>query len=341
MGDTIFPDTKNAAFPGAWILGASSKLDQFPLRDARMTIQMDDVIGAMLSIGARIAIAALVLLVGYILARLMQRVAQRLMDRPQIASALGPSMARLLKSVVYYLMLALAASLGLIVLGVPATYILAVAVLLVLVLAVALQQSVANLAATVNFLMFQPFTRGELVETMGWLGTVREILLFNTVLLLNDQRLVSLPNSKIQESGVVNYTRMGRIWADFSLTVDYREDLDRVRALISEIAASDTRILSDPPFDIFVDDLGENGVRLQVHPTVAPAHYWAVRNDLRGQIKARFDAEGIRFALPQRDVRLAAAVASDEREGREPALDDWRADRQIDVTSADHGESHE
>jgi small-conductance mechanosensitive channel len=50
--------------------------------------------------------------------------------------------------------------------------------------------------------------------------------------------------------------------------------------------------------------LGDNGVRLLVLPYVAPDNYWAVRNDLREQVKTRSDAVGIRFALPERNVRV-------------------------------------
>jgi small conductance mechanosensitive channel len=103
----------------------------------------------------------------------------------------------------------------------------------------------------------------------------------------------------------VNYTRKGHIWSDFSLTVDYGEDLSRVREVITEMAANDNRILKNASIAVVVDELSENGVRLLVFPTVRPKDFWDVRNDLREQIKARFDAEGIRFALPQRDVHLS------------------------------------
>ena len=277
--------------------------------DIQIQVQVSQAIDLLLVVLKRVAAAALVLGVGYFLARAARRWTGRALARPDVARALGPSLVRLLSAAVYYLLLAVAAAAALIALGVPATFVLAVALVVLVVLAVALQQSAANLAATVIFLLFQPFKRGELVDTMGHMGWVQEILLFNTVLRLPDGRLVSLPNSKIQDAGVTNYTRMGRVRADFRLAVGYGEDVGRARAVIAQIAASDRRVLADPPLEVVVDELGENGVRLLVLPFVAPEHYWAARNHLREQIKARFDAAGIRFALPPRDVRLAAPAA--------------------------------
>lgn len=261
---------------------------------------MDDLLRNLPVIAQNVALAAIVLVAGYFLGRLVRILTNKVIDRGQIAQALGPSMAQLISSALYWLILLMTGIISLAVLGVPDQIVIAVFIVVVAVigfLAFALQQSLSNVAATIIFLLFQPFKRGEVVETMGRTGTVRELLPFNTVLELPDHRLVSLPNSKIQESGIVNYTRLGRIWADFMLSVAYDEDLDRVRAIIAEIAANDSRIASDPPLEISVEDFGERGVRLNVCPTVAPEHASDVRSDLRAQIKARFDAEGIRFAI--------------------------------------------
>jgi small conductance mechanosensitive channel len=270
---------------------------------------MNDLVDTVIEVGVRIGIAALVVLAGYILAITIRRLAQRLLSRPNVVGMLGPSVVRLLGSAVYYLLLALTAGAALIALGASPATVGLVAVVLVALLALALRQSLADFAATVSILLFQPFRRGEMIETMGRIGTVQEILLLTTVLVLPDHRVVSLPNSEVQESGVVNYSRMGRIWSPFTLTVAYGEDLGRVRAIITEITAIDGRVLANPPFAVVVDELGENGVRLLAMPTVAPEHFWDVRNDLRKRIKARFDVEGIRFAAPRREVRLASEPA--------------------------------
>lgn len=268
---------------------------------------MDELIDGAFEFGGRLAVGLLILLAGTLLALLTRRLVRRLLGRPRIADTLGPSMVRLLSSAAYYLLLGVAVGIVLIALGLPGNYVIAIFVVLIALLALALRQSLANFAATVSFLLFQPFRRGELIETMGHMGTVQEILLLTTVLVLPDHRIVSLPNSKIHEDGIVNYSRQGRIWTPFTLTVPYSENIDRVRALIIEVAASDQRILPEPPFEVAVDELGEHGVRLPIMPTVAPDHYWQVRSELQANVKARFDQEGIRFAAPPRDIHLMPA----------------------------------
>lgn len=274
-----------------------------------MESDFDRLADVTLAVGAHLAGAALVLAVGFVLARILRRFVRHILARPQIAEPLGPTIVQLLIGAVYYLALSIATGLAVVALGVPATVVAAVALVLLAIIAIALRESIANFAATVNFLLFQPFRRGELIETMGLTGTVHEILLFNTSLLLIDQRLATLPNSKILDSGIINYSRMGHVRADFSLTVAYGEDLSRVREVIADIARQDARVLPEPPFELAVDGFEETGVRLLVLPTVAPEHFWQARGDLQERIKARFDREGISFAVARHDVRLAPGAA--------------------------------
>jgi small conductance mechanosensitive channel len=258
-------------------------------------IHMSSIASALIDIVENILIAVLALAGGYFLARVTRVLVQRLLERIKVANTLGPSIPALISSILYYLILSIAGVIGLLAFGVPASLLILGISAVVLIFALALQQSVSNFAATVIFLVFQPFRRGEVVETMGRVGMVREILLFNTVIQMPDHRLVSLPNSKVQDNGIVNYTRMGYIWADVKLLIRYDQDLERVRTVIAAIILEDTRILPNPPPEIIIDELGEKGICLSVRPSVAPEHATVVRNDLRAQIHTRFQVEGIKF----------------------------------------------
>jgi small conductance mechanosensitive channel len=266
----------------------------------------ETIIQWILEAAVRIALAWGVVLLGRWLARQLRIVVQRLVSQPHVMEVVGPTIGRLFCDIAYWGLLGLSFGLALIVLGVPATVVLTVSSIVFILAAVALQQSLSNLAATVIFLAFQPFRRGEDIETMGKAGTVQEIQLFNTVLHTYDQRLVSLPNSEIQASGVLNLTRTGIVRNEVTLAVGYQANLERVRQVIQESIDQDPRILADPPPSIVVQELADYAVRLIVYTMTAPADGFAVRSDLRTQIKARFDAEQIPFALPKQEIQLVS-----------------------------------
>ena len=90
---------------------------------------------------------------------------------------------------------------ALVVLGVPLNTVLLLGAGVLVVLGVALQQSLRDLAATVNFILFKHFEPGDYIETNGISGTVQEIELLNTTILRADRKVAVLPNSKIQQEG--------------------------------------------------------------------------------------------------------------------------------------------
>lgn len=111
----------------------------------------------------RIGGAVLIFLVGRWLAGLLQRSVRAIMKRTRATPALTEILAR----GTYYGILVLAVSLALITLGIPANVLLGTLGIIVVVAAVALRESLRDLAATVNFIVFQPFKVGDLIQTNG------------------------------------------------------------------------------------------------------------------------------------------------------------------------------
>jgi len=263
-------------------------------------IDFSQIIPFLVTVGIRLGEAILIFLVGRWLARLLRRWVSRALGRTTITPSLTDVACRL----VYGAVLLLTGIAILAVLGVPVTAILSVSAMVIVVLGIALRESIADLAATVIFLLLQPFRIGEIVEANGVLGTVQEISLFSTILVTFDRKVVTLPNSKIQQANIINYTRAGVLGADMLVTVRHDADLLRVKEIIQEVVAADPRVLPEPALSIGVRTLGENGVELLVRPFVESGDYFATRGDLVERVKLRLDQEGIPLAVPQRDVRV-------------------------------------
>jgi small conductance mechanosensitive channel len=223
-------------------------------------------------------------------------------------TTLAPSMTRLLLLLAYYGILLVTVIVALALIGFPITALLTASLIIVVILGIALQQSIANLAATIIFMLFQPFKLGELIKANNVLGTVKEIQLFSTVLVTGDNLEVTIPNSKIQGDTLLNYTRLGKLREDFVFGVSYQADLEKVKRVLHELVTSDPRVLADPAPLIFVQELGDNSVQVAVRPWVKSEDYWTLQWDLPERVKLRFDAEGIGIPYPQRDIHLYPAL---------------------------------
>lgn len=273
-----------------------------------------DLLETLGEIGIRVLVAAAVLLVARIFAGLGRRLIKKLTGRPNVARNLGPSMRSLLSGAVYVVVLVAGAMIALSVVGVPQNVLVWVVGLILVVLAVALSRSLGNLAATVIFIIFQPFKLGEDIETMGVRGEVEDIQLFNTVIRQFDHTIASLANGAMQEAGILNHSRSGIHWAPVDVTVSYGQDLARIRDLILDVLAADPRVLETPPPDVVVVRLDPHGVVLQAQPTVRHSEFWPTLSELHAKISTRLQDEGVAVAVPPEvPIRLQVAPAVNDR----------------------------
>ena len=244
----------------------------------------------------------------FIVGRWLASRARKALRQALSKTAMAPSMTRLLLLLVYYGILLLTLILALALVGFPITALLTGSLIIVVILGIALQQSIANLAATIVFMLFQPFKLGELIKANNVLGTVTEIQFFSTVLVTGDNMEVTIPNAKIQGDTLWNYTRLGKLRVDFVFNVSYHSDIEQVKRVLYDLFAADSRVLADPEPFVFVQALGDNGMQIAARPWVKPDDYWNFQFDLPERVKQRFDAEGVAIPYPQRDVHLHQAA---------------------------------
>lgn len=272
------------------------------------------ILGLLGEYALRVAVALGVLLIGRFIAGRARALVRELLRRPQLDQALSATIEGMLVRAAYYGIIGIAIVIALAVLGVPAAAILSISSALLVVFAIALRESLANFAATVIFTVYQPYRSGEEIETMGRRGIVREIQLFSTVLMQPDRSIAVLPNGEIQENGLINYTRLGIQRVDLAFRLKYDADIEKARAIITEIMTSDPRVLEDPPPAVVILNMGENGLEMQARPFVKYADYDPVQFGFRQQITEQLAAAGVEPAIPQRDVYLTAAAHSEDDE---------------------------
>jgi len=249
--------------------------------------------------GVRVLLALLVLFVGRWLAKHVRLWVTASLQK----TSLTASFVTLITALSYYGALILTGVLMLAVLGVPTATLTAIVGIVVVVLAISLQQSLGNLAATIIFLLFKPFEINDVIETGAVLGVVQEIQMFSTTLIAPDGKTHILPNGKIQGGGVTNYSTTNRLRLNLSFHIN-SSDIDRAKAMLMNLLEADERVLAEPAARVFVQELSDSNVQLAVWPFVRVEDYLTFQTFFVEQVKKAFDQAGIVIPFPQQDVHL-------------------------------------
>lgn len=248
----------------------------------------------------RFGIAVAIAVAGLWLVKLLTAALDRVMTRLGVDVILRG----FLRNLAYAIGIVVTAVAAMDALGVPTTSMLAVMGAAGLGIGLALKDSLSNIASGVMLIALRPFQAGDYVQVANLEGTVEMVRVFQTVLRMPDNRTVFLPNSLITTAPIINFTGRGQRRADIAVGIGYGEDIARARKVLLELAAADTRVLSEPAHDVLVTALADSSVNLLLRAWLPVDVFIAAQSDLREAVHRRFREEGIEIPFPQRDMNL-------------------------------------
>jgi small conductance mechanosensitive channel len=160
---------------------------------------MDKAIGYVMQYGLAFVYALLIFIIGKWVAQLVSKISCDAMQKAKV----NETLASFLKNIIYYVLLIFVCIAALNKIGIETTSFVALIGAAGLAVGLALQGSLANFAAGVMLILFQPFRVGEEVEAGGATGVVKEIQIFSTIMETADKKKVIVPNSKITADKII------------------------------------------------------------------------------------------------------------------------------------------
>jgi small-conductance mechanosensitive channel len=185
-------------------------------------------------------------------------------------------------------------------LGVKLTALLGAAGIVGIAVGFASQTSVSNIISGLFLISEKPFAVGDVIRIGGTTGIIQSIDLLSIKIRTFDNLFVRIPNEKILSSEVTNITRFPIRRMDITLQVAHGQDLERVHALLSEIARDNPWSLDEPEPVIVFTDFKEGGVDVLFGLWFAKADFLNLKNSIMTTVAARFQREGIRFSSARR-----------------------------------------
>ena len=170
-----------------------------------------------------------------------------------------------------------------------ATGVLASSAVLGLVVGFAARQTLANAVAGIMLAVTQPIRVGDLVTFEDHTGTVEDVRLAYTYLRLGDGRRLIIPNERLAQSAVENYTIVDpRVHVEVSVWIP--PDADAARAL---------QVLDGREgVEVRVAEAERDGIRLAVGSWAdSPAERADVEAELRARCLQRLREEGLSSKL--------------------------------------------
>jgi len=265
-----------------------------------VTVYTDQAVGYLVGYGPNVLLALLTLVIGLWVIKLVGKGFSRTMDKADIEISLKKFFLSLVGLLLKVLLVISVVSM----LGVEMTSFIALIAAAGLAVGLALQGSLANFAGGVLILLFKPFKVGDFIDAQGYMGTVKEIQVFNTILKTPDNKTIFIPNGNLSNGSLTNFSTENTRRVDWVFGIGYGDDIKKAKDILNDLIKQDSRIMGDPESMVVVSELGDSSVNFTVRVWVKSSDYWGVYFAMQEKVKMTFDAQGISIPFPQSDVHV-------------------------------------
>lgn len=176
----------------------------------------------------------------------------------------------------------------------------------------AMSGTLANFAGGVMILLFKPYKVGDYIKAQGYEGVVKEIQIFNTVLVTLDNRTIIIPNGGLSTGSLENVTKQEYRRVDLNFQFAYGTDYEVVRQAIEKIQQACPQIIqstvaADPavmgPWQGLAA-MGESGVTIATRSWCKTADYWTVAGYMNHEVYQQLRNSGFMFPFNKLDVTV-------------------------------------
>ena len=244
--------------------------------------------------------AIIVLILGILISRLIARISSKALLKTNLDGGARSFLVSLVRILLYVVVIIMSLS----VLNVPMSSIITIFGAAGLAVSLALQNCLANLCGGFIILFSKPFTAGDTIELDGSIGKVDAISILYTKIKTFDGKTVFIPNGKISDAKIINYTESPERRIDLSFEISYSADYEKARLIIMDILKDDPFVLDEPSSIVRMSQHKESSVVIDTLIWVKNENYNSVRYSIIENVKTAFDKENIDIPFNQLDVHI-------------------------------------
>jgi len=248
----------------------------------------------------RAGLALVIVLAGYIAIKILCSIVRKALQKSSLDEALHAFIVNCIR-IVLWIMVAITA---LSYIGIQTSAFLTALGAAGVAVALALKDSLGNFAGGILIIISKPFKRGDYIEDYQTAGLVEKIDLLYTTLLTFDNKVITVPNGKLANSTIVNYSSMENRRVDCTFSISYQDDIAKAKDVLLAVVESNPHIFSEPTPIIGVSAQNDWSIDIDLKVWCSTKDFWDVKYYLQEQVKYAFDEADITIPFPQMEVRL-------------------------------------
>lgn len=237
--------------------------------------------------------ALFILIVGYFVAKALSNMVLRF----NVKNMSNHGQVLLKRGVFYTIMILMFIS-ALRELGFDLSVVLGAAGILSVAIGFASQTSASNLISGLFLMMERPFSIGDVIRVEQTTGEVISIDLLSVKIRTFDNLFVRIPNESMIKTQVTTLTRFPIRRADLKIGIAYKEDIEKVKALLADVAEKNILCLSEPAPLFILLGFGTSSVDIQFSVWAKRENFLLLKNSIYQEIKETFDNNGIEIPFP-------------------------------------------
>ena len=175
----------------------------------------------------------------------------------------------------------------------------------------AMSGTLGNFAGGVMILLFKPYKVGDYISAQGYEGVVKEIQIFNTILVTLDNRTIVIPNGSLSTGSLENYSKQPYRRVDANFEFAYGTDYETVRAAIEKIQQACPQIIQAPianepvlgPWQGLAS-MNDHSCTIATRSWCKTEDYWTVAGYMNHEVYQQLRSAGYMFPYNKIDINL-------------------------------------
>ena len=248
--------------------------------------------------------ALLLFIIGFIIARLISSAVVRVAKHKMTAHG-----QLFLKRSIFYSILVLVTVSALDNIGIDLSILLGAAGIFTVALGFASQTSASNLISGLFLMIERPFSITDVIKVNDITGEVISIDLLSVKLRTFDNLFVRIPNESMIKSAVTTLTKYPIRRADLKIGIAYKEDIEKVRKILIDLASKNLICLEEPAPVFILTGFGSSSIDIQFSVWSRRENFLALKNSMYTEIKIAFDQQGIEIPFPHVSLYAGSATS--------------------------------